>query len=105
MLLWEDIARAQKTARNENETPFITCPKCEGTYFTLEEYKQYRNNATVGLSQKPPPSPRGKTFYFYRCLCGELLEPNISTNFSSLSDEYIQTVENLRKVLDAKNNK
>lgn len=103
MLLWEDIARAQKAAQDRDKPSIVACPKCEGTYFTLEEYKQYRTDMPVGISQKPVNAPQTKTFYFYRCLCGELLEPNITTNMSTLSDEYIKVIDNIKKILDAKN--
>jgi DNA-directed RNA polymerase subunit RPC12/RpoP len=106
MLLWEDIQRAQTEFEKERNNPkVIECPKCGSTFFTLEEYKQYRRDMFVGLSQKPPTSPNTRTYYFYKCICGEVLEPPISTNMSPLSDDYNKFVAKVKSVLDDKTEK
>lgn len=103
MILWEDIQRAQnKVEKDRNNPKIIECPKCESTYFTIEEYKQYRRDMLVGLSQRPPTAPNTRTYYFYKCICGEVLEPPISTNINVVSDDYNKFITKIKKVLDDK---
>jgi len=99
-MLWEDIQRSIVQAEKEKDNPpILVCPKCQGDFFTVEEYKQYRIDITVGLSQNPPPHPRTPTFYFFRCICGEVIEPPISTNSGPLATVYEKFVNTVKKVL------
>jgi hypothetical protein len=102
MLLWEDVERRIGAALRQSENAeVIECPVCHSTFLTLEEYKQYRRDRPVGLGQVPPPHPRTHKFYFYRCICGEVIEPPMSMNQNAVTQLYNKFIETVKKVLDA----
>jgi len=101
MLLWNEVEAQQRTAMKEKNDPdIIECPKCHSTFLEVIEVKQYRKDMPVGLSQPPPAHPRTHAFYFYRCVCGEVLEPPVSYSDNAVGRTYIRFVEVVKKLLN-----
>jgi hypothetical protein len=101
MNLWEDLQRQQAFAEKKAADPdILICPKCGSEFFSVEEYKQYRIDKTVGLCQRPNTHPRSPVFYFLKCICGEVHEPPISTNGGPMATIYDKFVTTVKKVLD-----
>jgi hypothetical protein len=99
-MLWEDIQRSAAYAEKKEKDPdSLVCPKCGSNFFSVEEYKQYRVDKNVCLCQRPANHPKSPTFYFFRCICGEIIEPPISTNIGPLAVIYDKFVETVKKVL------
>ena len=100
MILWEDIEAKRQAAQKEiNDPENIECPKCGSTFLEVIECKQYRKDMPVGLQQRPPSHPKSPAFYFYRCVCGEVLEPPVSYSDNVVSRLYNKFVELVKKTL------
>jgi hypothetical protein len=105
MFLWEDTQRAVDAARQKAENPnVLVCPKCGGDFFSVEEFKQYRVDRVVGLSQRPAHHPSSPTFYFFRCVCGEVIEPPLSMfGNNKMTEIYGKFVSKLKEYLGSGN--
>lgn len=100
MLLWEDAQRAMAAAIGKKSSNILVCPKCGGDFFSVEEFKQYRTDYTIGLSQRPPHLQNSPTFYFYRCVCGEVIEPPLTMFNDKVSTIYGKFIAKLKMYLN-----
>jgi hypothetical protein len=101
MPTWSELSDAHLNAVNKLENPDIArCPKCGLDMFEVVECKQYRIDQRTYLGQRPPSHMKSPTFYFYRCLCGEIIEPKLQYNQTDwLGKIYLKFVSIVQKVL------
>jgi hypothetical protein len=99
-MLWEDIQRAAEAAEKKLRDPdVLKCPKCGSDFFTIEEYKRYRIDQTFGLCQSPADHPQSPSFFFYKCICGEIIEPPLSMGPGPITTMYTKFIDTVKKVL------
>ena len=101
MLPWEEVLKEAELVHNKLQDPdVITCPKCGSDFFSAEPFRRYRIDTTSGLCQQPPPHPGSPTFWFLRCICGEVIEPPLSyTPGERLAKMYQDFINKVKTIL------
>jgi hypothetical protein len=99
-------AATEHAQRKEWDPDIMVCPKCGSSFFTVEAYQQYRKDYAVVLGQIPPEHPSSPIFYFHKCICGEVIEPQVQYNVTSpMSKIYEKFINIVKKVLGDDENK